>query len=171
MRRALVLSACLAVLTAQAALAAPKSKQPKASPAPAPATAAEFDALPPLGKLVEGGTEDNRRFRVYLVGKRPTIQGPISIFVGEIHVRAQDISPGPPRPLKIEKWKYAARCSGDANTIGVWTEHLAPREKGGSYYSVYPGTQPEPVDRTWYNVWYAVCLDDFNKYPRKQEGE
>jgi hypothetical protein len=32
-----------------------------------------------------------------------------------------------------------------------------------------PGVQPDAVDRTWYNVWYAVCLDELNKYPRTQE--
>ena len=32
-----------------------------------------------------------------------------------------------------------------------------------------PGVQPDAADRTWYNVWYAVCLDEFNKYPRNQE--
>jgi hypothetical protein len=160
MIRALIAFACgFACCVPYAAIAAPKP----------PGSAAEFDRLPSLGKLVEGGTENDKRFRTYLDGKRPTIQGPISIFVGHVHIRTQDIAGGTPRPPSVVKWKYAARCSGDANTIGVWTERIAPPEKGGSYFSVYPGTEPEMVDRTWYNVWYAVCLDDFNKYPRKQE--
>ena len=92
--------------------------------------------------------------------------GAITIFVGEVHIRTQDLSGGPP---KILKWWYAARCSGPANTMGVTTQGLAPKERGMMEYSVMPGAQPDPIDRTWYNVWYAVCLEDFGKYPRKQE--
>jgi hypothetical protein len=158
----------LAALVPCAALAAPKPATP-AQPIKPPASAAEFASLPALGKLVEGGVEKDARFRTYLMSKRPTIQGPISIFIGELQIRTQDISPGAPRPVKVEKWKYAARCSGDANTIGVNAQRVAPPDKSQTYYSVYPGTAPDPIDRTWYNVWYAVCLDDFNKYPRKQE--
>jgi len=29
--------------------------------------------------------------------------------------------------------------------------------------------QPDNTDRIWHNVWYAVCLDEFDKYPRTQE--
>jgi hypothetical protein len=153
--RTLIIAACLAP---EAALAA----QP-------PKSAAEFDRLPALGKLVEGGTEKDYRFRTYLVGKRPSSTGAIAIFIGEIHMRVQDTSGGTQRQPSIRKWSYAARCSGDANTIGVHTQSIAPREKAQTYFSVMPGAQPDAADRTWYNVWYAVCLGDFNKYPRNQQ--
>ena len=113
--------------------------------------------------------EKDYRFRTYLVGKKPSSTGVIAIFIGEIHMRVQDISAGTQRRPTVRKWSYAARCSGDANTIGVHTQSIAPREKAQTYFSVMPGAQPDADDRTWYNVWYAVCLDDFNKYPRKQE--
>ena len=153
--RALIVAVCLAP---QAALAAQLPK-----------SAAEFARLPPLGKQVEGGMEKDYRFRTYLVGKKPSSTGAIEIFIGEIHMRVQDISGGTQRRPSIRKWSYAARCSGDANTIGVHTQSIAPREKAQTYFSVMPGVQPDAADRTWYNVWYAVCLDDFNKYPRNQE--
>jgi len=72
--------------------------------------------------------------------------------------------------VRLFKWKYAARCSGDANTISVYVESIQPRQKGGHMVQVIPGTQPDNADRTWYNVWYAVCLGEFGKYPRSQEG-
>ena len=153
--RALTVAACL---VPQAALAAQL-----------PNSAAEFARLPPLGKQVEGGMEKDYRFRTYLVGKKPSSTGAIAIFIGEIHMRVQDTSGGTQRRPTVRKWSYAARCSGDANTIGVHTQSIAPREKAQTYFSVMPGAQPDADDRTWYNVWYAVCLDDFNKYPRKQE--
>jgi len=153
--RALILAACLVPHAARAAQPGPD--------------AAEFGRLPPLGKLIEGGMEKDNRFRTYLVGKKPTSTGAIAIFVGEIHMRVQDISAGTQRRPFIRKWSYAARCSGDANTIGVHTQSIAPREKAQTYFSVMPGVQPDTVDRTWYNVWYAVCLDELNKYPRSQE--
>jgi hypothetical protein len=153
--RVLIAVVCLAP---QAALAAPLPK-----------SAVEFDRLPALGKLVEGGMEKDYRFRTYLVGKKPSSTGAIEIFIGEIHMRVQDISGGTQRRPSIRKWSYAARCSGDANTIGVHTQSIAPREKAQTYFSVTPGVQPDAADRTWYNAWYAVCLDDFNKYPRNQE--
>jgi len=152
-------------LVASPALAAQAPK----SPMTAPKTADEFARLPPLGKLIESGTEKDRRFRTYLVKKQPTSTGAISIFVGEVHTRMQDIAGGMPRPPQILKWWYAARCSGAPNTISVTTRNLTPPEKGMMSYSVIPGAEPDPIDRTWYNVWYAVCLEDFNKYPRKQE--
>ena len=162
MRAAVAL--CLAGVLPYAASAAPASKPPAPK---APANAAEFAQLPALGKLVEGGAEKDQRFRTYLVGKKPTSTGAISIFVGEIHMRVQDLTPSP-RPPQIKKWRYAARCSGPANTIGVMTWPLVPRD-AMMEYQVTPGVEPDLIDRTWYNVWYAVCLDDFDKYPRQQE--
>ncbi len=153
-----IVALCLA---ASPALAAPAR--------PAPKTADEFGRLPALGKLIESGTEKDQRFRTYLVKKQPTSKGEITIFVGEVHMRTQEINGGVPRPPKVLKWWYAARCSGAPNTISVTTRSLAPPEKGMMAYSVSPGVEPDPIDRTWYNVWYAVCLEDFNKYPRKQE--
>jgi len=140
-----------------------------AAAAPAPRTAAEFARLPAPGKLIEGGAEKDYRFRTYLVGKTPSATGAISIFVGEIHMRVQDVSGGTARAPTIRKWKYAARCSGDANTISVHIQSIAPRENAQHSVQVIPGTQPDNADRTWYNVWYAVCLDEFDKYPRTQE--
>lgn len=140
-----------------------------AAAAPAPGDAAEFARLPALGKLIEGGAEKDYRFRTYLVGKKPSSTGAITIFVGEIHMRVQDISGGTPRAPAIRKWKYAARCSGDANTISVHIQSLAPRENAQHSVQILPGAQPDNADRTWYNVWYAVCLDEFDKYPRNQE--
>ena len=35
--------------------------------------------------------------------------------------------------------------------------------------SFLPGVRPDAVDLNWYNVWYAVCLDELGKYPRSQE--
>src|SRR3954452_18515821 len=131
--------------------------------------AAQFAALPGLGKLIEGGAEKDYRFRTFLVGKKPSSTGAITIFVGEIHMRVQDISGGTQRVPYIRKWKYAARCSGDANTISVYVESIQPRENGGHSVQVIPGAQPDNADRTWYNVWYAVCLNEFDKYPRTQE--
>ena len=72
--RVLIAVVCLAP---QAALAAPLPK-----------SAAEFDRLPALGKLVEGGMEKDHRFRTYLVGKKPSSTGAIEIFIGAIHMRA-----------------------------------------------------------------------------------
>ena len=140
-----------------------------AAAAHAPKNAAEFAKLPALGKLIESGAEKDYRFRTYLVGKKPSSTGAIEIFVGEIHMRVQDISGGGARAPSILKWKYAARCSGDANTISVYVESIQPRKNGGHSVQVIPGTQPDNADRSWYNVWYAVCLDEFDKYPRSQE--
>jgi len=153
---------CLAASPALAS-AAPKLQ------APAPKSADEFARLPALGKLIEGGIEKDQRFRTYLVKKQPTSKGEITIFVGEVHMRTRDIAAGVARPPKILKWWYAARCSGAPNTISVTTRNLTPPEKGMTSYSVVPGAEPDPIDRTWYNVWYAVCLEDFGKYPRQQE--
>jgi hypothetical protein len=149
--RALIAAACL---MPHAALAAPAQKN-----------AVAFDALPALGKLIESGAEKDYRFRTYLVGKKPTSTGAITIFVGEIHMRVQGTSGDAQRP-SVRKWSYAARCSGDANTISVHIRSIAPREKAQTTISVMPGVRPDPVDLTWYNAWYAVCLDEFNKYPR-----
>jgi hypothetical protein len=151
-------------LIAASALASP------AAAAPVPRNPAEFAALSALGKLVEGGAENDYRFRTYLVGKKASSRGAIEIYVGEIHMRVQDISGGAVRAPGVLKWKYAARCSGDANTISVYVESIQPREKGGHMVQVIPGAQPDNADRTWYNVWYAVCLDEFDKYPRSQEN-
>jgi hypothetical protein len=142
---------------------------PPAALAQSPKSAAEFARLPAPGKLIEGGVEKGTRFRTYLVGKKPSSTGAIEIFTGQIHMRLQDISGGAQRRPSMRKWTYAARCSGDANTIGVHTQSIAPREKAQTYFSVMPGVKPDAADHTWYNVWYAVCLDDFNKYPRTQE--
>jgi hypothetical protein len=150
-------------LIAAAALASP------AAAAPVPRNAAEFAALPALGKLIEGGAEKDYRFRTYLAGKKPSSRGAIEIYVGQIHMRVQDISGDAARAPHVLKWKYAARCSGDASTISVYVESLQPREKGGHLVQVIPGAQPDNADRTWYNVWYAVCLDELDKYPRSQE--
>jgi hypothetical protein len=150
--RALILAACLVPLAARTA---PSND------------AAAFAALPAPGKLIESGAEKDYRFRTYLVGKKPTSTGAITIFVGEIHMRVQDI--GTPRAPRLRKWRYAARCSGDANTISVHIQSIAPREKAQTTIQVMPGVRPDSIDLTWYNVWYAVCLDEFGKYPRTQE--
>jgi hypothetical protein len=159
--RILIAAACLVPHAALAAQAPQNAQMPQ--------NAAEFARLPALGKLVESGVEKDYRFRTYLVGKKPTSTGAIEIFIGQIHMRVQDISGGTPRHPFVRKWTYATRCSGEANTIGVHTQSIAPREKAQTYFSVMPGVQPDAVDRTWYNVWYAVCLDELNKYPRTQE--
>jgi len=156
--RALIAAACLLPHVALAA-----------QPVQPPRNAAEFAKLPALGKLVEAGMEKDYRFRTYIVGKKATSTGAITIFVGQVHMRLQDISGDVQRRPAIMKWTYAARCSGDANTIGVNTQSIAPREKSQTYVSVYPGTEPGTADRTWYNVWYAVCLDETEKYPRNKE--
>ncbi|MEN3382019.1 MAG: hypothetical protein V7608_2063 [Hyphomicrobiales bacterium] len=156
--RVLIAAACL---VPHAALAAQNAQVPQ--------NATEFARLPALGRLVESGVEKDTRFRTYLVGKTPSSTGAIAIFIGQIHMRVQDISGGTQRRPMIRKWSYAARCSGDANTIGVHTQSIAPREKAQTYFSVMPGVQPDAADLTWYNVWYAVCLDELNKYPRTQE--
>jgi hypothetical protein len=152
-----------------ALIAASFAASQAAAAAPVPRNAAEFARLPALGKLIEGGAEKDYRFRTYLVGKKPRSTGAISIFVGEIHMRVQDISGDTSRAPTIRKWKYAARCSGDANTISVHIQSIAPRENAQHSVQVIPGTQPDNADRTWYNVWYAVCLEEFDKYPRTQE--
>ena len=138
-----------------------------ASAAPLPKIAADFDRLPALGKLIEGGVEKDYRFRAYLVGKKASSTGAIEIYIGQIHMRVQDI--GAQRAPSVRKWSYAARCSGPANTNGVHWQSIAPREKAQTTIQVMPGVQPDAEDRPWYNVWYAVCLDEFNKYPGKQE--
>src|SRR6185295_19017232 len=112
----------LRALLAAALLASP------AAAAPAPRNAAEFARFPAPGKLIEGGAEKDYRIRTYLVGKKPSSTGAITIFVGEIHMRVQDISGAMPRAPTIRKWKYAARCSGDANTISLHIQSIAPRE-------------------------------------------
>jgi hypothetical protein len=159
--RALIVAACFA---SQGALAAQSEKR-----SPAPQSLAEFEKLPALGTFVEGGMEKDYRFRTYFVGKRPTSRGEITIFVGEVHMRAQDISGGAQRQPFVLKWTYAARCTGPANTLGVNTQSIQPKEKSQTYISVTPGVEPGTADRTWYNVWYAVCLDEFNRYPRNQD--
>jgi hypothetical protein len=131
--------------------------------------AAEFGRLPALGKLVEGGMEKDYRFHTYLVNRRPSVQGEVSIFTGEVHMRVQDISGGVQRRPTIRKWRYAARCTGPANTLGVNTQSIAPPDKSQTYISVSPGPEPATVDRTWYNLWFAVCRGEFDKYPRNQE--
>jgi hypothetical protein len=156
--RALVAAACL---IPHAALAAPAPQVPQ--------NAAEFARLPPLGREIESGVEKDYRFRTYLVGKKPTSTGAIAIFVGQIYMRVQDISGGAQRAPYVRKWTYAARCSGDANTISVHIQSIAPPEKAQTSIQVMPGVRPDDADLTWYNVWYAVCLDDFNKYPRNKE--
>src|SRR6267154_175175 len=103
-----------------------------------PRNAAEFDRLPTLGKLVEGGMEKDYRFRTYLVNRRPSVQGEVSIFTGEVHMRVQDIAGGVQRRPTIRKWRYAARCTGPANTLGVNTQSIAPPEKSQTYISVSP---------------------------------
>ena len=135
-----------------------------ATAAPAPRNAAEFARLPALGKLIEGGAEKDYRFRTYLVGKKPSWTGAITIFVGEIHMRVQDISGGVTRAPSVRKGSYAARCSGDADTISVHIQSIALRENAQHSVQVIPGAQPDNADRTWYNVWYAVCLDELDKY-------
>src|SRR3954447_24277254 len=90
-----------------------------AAAAPAPKNATEFAALPALGKLIEAGVEKDYRFRTYLVGKKPSSTGAIAIYIGQIHRRVRAIAGAPPRAPYIRKWTYAARCSGDANTISV----------------------------------------------------
>jgi hypothetical protein len=130
---------------------------------------AEFDRLPALGKLIEGGMEKDYRFRTYLVNRRPSVQGEVSIFIGEVHMRVQDISGGLERRPTIRKWRYAARCTGPANTLGINTQGIAPPDKSQTYISVSPGPEPATADRTWYNVWFAVCRGEFDKYPRNQE--
>jgi hypothetical protein len=147
-----------ALLAPQAALAAPPPK-----------SFAEFNRLPALGKLAESGTEKDYRFQTYVVGKKQTSKGAIEIYIGQVHMRVQDIAGGKQLAPTVRKWTYAARCSGDANTIGVHTHSILPREKTQTYISIYPGTDPGTADRTWYNVWYAVCLDDAEKYPRNKE--
>src|SRR3954468_1980733 len=142
--RTLIFLACLAPHAALAAQPAPAAQPPR--------NAAEFGRLPALGKLIEGGMEKDTRFRTYLVGKKPTSTGAIAIFVGQIHMRGQDISGGAPRRASIRKWTCAGPCSGDANTIGVHTQSIAPREKAQTYFSVTPGVRPDAVDLTWYNV-------------------
>ena len=97
--RALIAAACL---VPHAAFAAPAQKD-----------AAALDALPALGKLVESGAEKDYRFRTYLVGKKPSSTGAITIFMGQIHMRVQDISGGKQGRPSVRKWSYAARCSGD----------------------------------------------------------
>ena len=134
-----------------------------------PRNAAEFGRLPALGKLIEGGAEKDYRFRTYLVNKRPSVQGEVSIFIGEVHRRVQDISGGAQRRPTIRKWRYAARCTGADNTLGVNTQSIAPPDKSQMYISVSPGPEPATADRTWYNVWFAVCRGEFDKYPRNQD--
>jgi hypothetical protein len=134
-----------------------------------PRNAAEFGRLPALGKLIEGGMEKDYRFRTYLVNKRSSAQGEVSIFTGEVHMRVQDISGGAQRRPAIEKWRYAARCTGPDNTLGVNAQSLAPPDKSETYISVSPGAEPATADRTWYNVWFAVCRGEFDKYKRNQD--
>lgn len=153
--RALVAAACL---IPHAALAA----QP-------PQNAAEFSRLPALGKAVEGGMEKDYRFHTYLVSKRAGARGEVTTFIGEIAMRVQDIAGGVQRRPGIRKWRYAARCTGPDNALGVSTQAIAPREKGETYVFVALGSEPGTADRTWYNVWHAVCRGEFNKYPRNQE--
>lgn len=147
-----------ALLAPQAALAAEPPK-----------SFAEFNSLPALGTLAESGTEKGYRFTTFIVGKKASSTGATEIYVGQVHMRVQDIAGGKQRPLTMRKWTYAARCSGDANTIGVHTQSIAPREKAQTYISVYPGIDPGTADRTWYNVWYAVCLGDVEKWPRNKD--
>ena len=153
----------------RALIAAVCFASPVALAAQAPRSAAEFDRLPALGKLVEGGMEKDYRFRTYVVGKRATATGSITIFGGEVHMRLQDISGGAQRRPTVLKWRYHARCTGPDNTLGVHTQSIAPPEKAQTYISVMPGQEPGTADRTWYNVWHAVCRDESNKYPRNQE--
>jgi len=156
-------------MIARALIAAACMVPHAASAQGSPRNAAEFDRLPTLGKLVEGGMEKDYRFRTYLVSKRPSARGEVSIFIGEVHMRVQDIAGGVQRRPTIRKWRYAARCAGPDNTLGVHTQSIAPPEKSETYISVSPGPEPATADRTWYNVWFAVCRGEFDKYPRNQE--
>src|SRR4051794_29667818 len=111
-----------------------------AAAAPASRNAAQFAALPGLGKLIEAGVEKDYRFRTYLVGKKPSSTGAIAIYIGQVHMRVQDISGGTPRAPYIRKWTYAARCSGDANTISVYVESIQRRKNGGDKVAGVPRT-------------------------------
>jgi hypothetical protein len=153
--RALLIAACVIPHTAFAAQA--------------PRNAAEFDRLPALGKVVEGGMEKDYRFRTFLVSKRAGARGEVTTFIGQVHMRVQDIAGGVQRRPGIRKWEYAARCTGPDNTLGVNTQSIAPREKDQTYVFVAPGSEPGTADRTWFNVWYAVCRGEFEKYPRNKE--
>ena len=156
--RALIAAACLAP---HAALAAP-----------APRNAAEFARLPALGKLVEGGVEKDYRFRTYLVGKKPTSTGAITIFVGEIHMRVQDISGGTPRRPVRSQMEIRGALFGRRQYDRRAHRRASRRARKPRHTSrSCPALEPDTADRTWYNVWYAVCLDEFNKYPRNQEDE
>ena len=157
--RALIVAA---FLTPCVALAAPAPKS-------APQNAAEFAKLPALGFLVEGGAEKDYRFRTYMVGKKASSTGATEIYVGQIHMRVQDIAGGKPGAVSVRKWTYAARCSGEANSISMYIQSIAPREKASHLVQVMPGQQPDNADRTRYNAWYAVCLGETEKYSRRKE--
>jgi hypothetical protein len=149
------LTAGIALLTVPAAMAAE-----------GPTSPAAFRRLPALGRLVEGGMEKDYRFRTYLVSKRAAKGG---AFAGAVVMRVQDISGGVPRRPHLLKWHYVARCKGDASTLGLTTRSIKPRSKDETVVDVVPGGDPGIADRTWYNVWHAVCRGEFNKYPRNQD--
>jgi hypothetical protein len=158
--RVLIAAVCLGPCVA---LAAQKDS-------PVPQNAAEFAALPALGTFVEGGMEKDYRFHTYFKGKRQTSHGEITIFVGEVAMRVQDISGGTQRKPYILKWSYASRCTGAANTLGVNAQSIQPKEKSQTYIQVMPNIDdPGTADRTWYNVWFAVCRGETEKFLRNHD--
>lgn len=121
----------------------------------------------PPGKRIEGGMEKDYRFQTYLVSRK-RVKG-ARAFTGEVHMRLQDISGGLRRSPHVRKWRYIARCEGSSGSAGLLTRGIRPLEKEETFVQVAAGQEPGTADRTWYNVWHAVCRGEFNKYPRNQE--
>lgn len=117
------------------------------------------------GKRVESGIEKNYRFRTLVREKRTwgdTRTGFVRMFL-------LDISGGD-LPRAYLEWWYVARCDAAASQpAGITTESTRPPAPGETFVEIAIGREPSTADRTWYNVWYAVCRGESNKYPRNQE--
>ena len=134
-----------------------------------PGSAAAFRRLPALGTLVEGGMEKDIRFRTYLVSKQLLRRGSTDAFRGEVRMRIQDISSGGPYRPAVLIWRYMARCvASEGHPVGLTTRSIRPPEDDETLTEVTPDEDPGIADRTWSNVWHAVCRGEFNKFPRNQ---
>lgn len=73
--------------------------------------------------------------------------------------------------VQHRRWRYLAWCEAtQTRPARLYVRILWPiEEESGTTIVLNEGAEPPDGDRTWYNVWYAVCRREFNKYPLSQD--
>lgn len=73
--------------------------------------------------------------------------------------------------VQHRRWSYSAWCEAtQTRPPRLYVRILWPiEEERGTTVAVIEGVEPPDGDRTWYNVWYAVCRRELNKYPLSQD--